>query len=905
MKNWYLKHRKLSYAILAVVVVMALMATGLNINVQQASIPEQYNKPLLLGQIGDTQVILTIGTVEAATTTDYQFNGDVAHDTAVMQSALDTLPSIGGEIQILGTNGLSDNTVTFNATISRAINNVIISGVGNATSFAYDGSNPVFSAGSQSGWTFRDFKTDAGGINYSSSANYVLENITIGASYHAYLTSGNATFTTANATTLNATTATIDTLSSDTGRGATYVIACSDSPAVWKNQAVATLTGTDDQSIINTYLALGDVFIAPGTVAINDYISVPANRIFTCQPNMTTINLANAAHSVLTGDAASGQKDIAIADASGFSPGDYLIMSDDDNCGMYLVDTVVSNTITTTTNLQVQYDVSANAEVWQVYPSIVITGSNVTVSNFKIEGNRDNRIYGRTVPGNGVYYNATMAFDSSLSTKPWNESDGAVVIIDSGAAIDNVHIEHNSMDSMSTMGIVAYSVTNPVTNIYIEYNTLSDIGDKGILQTGDNGSYGYFINHNNINGTGKAVGVTPPATAGYGDGIQFHQNCATEVILESNILRDLGRAGMELTYNASGTEKWVIANNQIYDWGNLTFTSTTENLRRFAIKVYGVAEIIGNIMDCEQSAQVAGLNRIGGITTAGDNASVNIIGNKIKNISPQYNCYPIYGYNLTNSNICDNEISGVGSDNNNRTVIYFDSTGIFENVNISGNQVSTTEDMYVFFAVDIDSPQDANKITITENNVTLSRTISKTGIGLNSTGTYNDVLVANNNINSQDAASLCVATTGTYNRLRVYGNNYLVKGEIRTISKAITAGVQNTVTSIQNNFGGNVVITEAYVSITAAASATNPTYDMGTDDDGAGAPSVGNNLFEAIPDTAGYYRATSNGLGGDASGVLIQPIIWPTTGNDWVNFIITDADGADTAGIIYITVTGL
>jgi hypothetical protein len=28
------------------------------------------------------------------------------------------------------------------------------------------------------------------------------------------------------------------------------------------------------------------------------------------------------------------------------------------------------------------------------------------------------------------------------------------------------------------------------------------------------------------------------------------------------------------------------------------------------------------------------------------------------------------------------------------------------------------------------------------------------------------------------------------------------------------------------------------------------------------------------------------------------------TGNDWVNFIITDAAGADVAGTIYITVVG-
>jgi len=168
-----------------------------------------------------------------------------------------------------------------------------------------------------------------------------------------------------------------------------------------------------------------------------------------------------------------------------------------------------------------------------------------------------------------------------------------------------------------------------------------------------------------------------------------------------------------------------------------------------------------------------------------------------------------------------------------------------------------------------------------------------------SAGTANTII--GNDVRGNITAGIYSAGTGT---VVANNNGYIAPGEIRTISVAITAGVQNTVTSIQNTFGGDVLIIEAYVMISAAASATNPTYDMGTDDDGAGAPSVANNLFDAIPDTAAYYRALSNGLGGDASGVLIQPILWQAVGNDWVNFIIVDAAGADTAGVIYITVIG-
>lgn len=135
----------------------------------------------------------------------------------------------------------------------------------------------------------------------------------------------------------------------------------------------------------------------------------------------------------------------------------------------------------------------------------------------------------------------------------------------------------------------------------------------------------------------------------------------------------------------------------------------------------------------------------------------------------------------------------------------------------------------------------------------------------------------------------------------VFRNNigYIAPGEMRTISKAITGGAQNTVTSIQNTFGGDVYIVRAYISLTAE-SADAPTYDMGTDDDGAGAPSVGNNLFEAVADTIGYYSSTVAASGGTQT----VPIVWPTTGNDWVNFIITDANGAATAGRITIVVVG-
>jgi len=159
-----------------------------------------------------------------------------------------------------------------------------------------------------------------------------------------------------------------------------------------------------------------------------------------------------------------------------------------------------------------------------------------------------------------------------------------------------------------------------------------------------------------------------------------------------------------------------------------------------------------------------------------------------------------------------------------------------------------------------------------------------------------------NNIFSNNDLTYCSvkASISGVNTLVSGNTGYIGRGELRTISIAITAGNEHQVTSLQNLFGGDVLIVSAYLSITTAASASNPTYDMGTDDDGAGVPSVALNLFDGVADTVGYYSAQVAGSG----GTLTVPILWQATGNDWVNFIIEDANGADTAGVIYITVIG-
>ncbi len=102
------------------------------------------------------KVILSVGMAgEAyAATPDYICDG--TDDNVQIQLAIDALPATGGKVIIFGGN------FNFGAIVSRAINNVVIEGSGKSTYFAHDGATPLFSVGAQTGWVFKDFRTDAG-----------------------------------------------------------------------------------------------------------------------------------------------------------------------------------------------------------------------------------------------------------------------------------------------------------------------------------------------------------------------------------------------------------------------------------------------------------------------------------------------------------------------------------------------------------------------------------------------------------------------------------------------------------------------------------------------------------------------------------------------------------------------
>lgn len=129
--------------------------------------------------IGKLPTFIIGNKVTAAGIADFTCDG--FNDNVQVQNALDLLPSaVGGKIQMLAGN------YVFAGGVSRAINNVTIEGLGRSTYIAWDGLSNLFDLGATDYWHFKNLRLDAGGINFGTATNYILENVWIGARYYEY-----------------------------------------------------------------------------------------------------------------------------------------------------------------------------------------------------------------------------------------------------------------------------------------------------------------------------------------------------------------------------------------------------------------------------------------------------------------------------------------------------------------------------------------------------------------------------------------------------------------------------------------------------------------------------------------------------------------------------------------------
>ncbi len=167
-KSWVSSHK---------VVVSLLLLTAVLLAVVPVQVGWQQGGDGVVPKLIGGVPTITIGSASAAGTADYTCDG--VQDNVQFQAALNALPATGGRISVLAFN------YSFAATVTRAINNITIEGVGLSSYITYNAANAIFSAGAQSGWVFRNFRTDAGGITVAGSTAYTVENVMVTATYMA------------------------------------------------------------------------------------------------------------------------------------------------------------------------------------------------------------------------------------------------------------------------------------------------------------------------------------------------------------------------------------------------------------------------------------------------------------------------------------------------------------------------------------------------------------------------------------------------------------------------------------------------------------------------------------------------------------------------------------------------
>jgi len=162
----------------SVAAILAMFMTAFPIHIEQAiDYPE--NVPVI--RIGRGDTTLRIGNIVAADVADYTCDG--TDDDVQFQAAVDALPAIGGQIWVeAGTYNFAAVT-----TVTRAIDNVSVIGVGGAVDFNTDDVTAAFMAGGDY-WLFSNLQVDAGGIDMGATTDWMWLNVEVDGTYYSLLT---------------------------------------------------------------------------------------------------------------------------------------------------------------------------------------------------------------------------------------------------------------------------------------------------------------------------------------------------------------------------------------------------------------------------------------------------------------------------------------------------------------------------------------------------------------------------------------------------------------------------------------------------------------------------------------------------------------------------------------------
>lgn len=157
---------------ISIAVVIIVLATFFPVHLERSNF---YNGLFQLGQGGYR---ITIGNLVGASDADYTCDG--TDDNEQFQAALDALPTQGGQIFVVD---VGNYTWADEETVTRAIDNVTIIGVGAGVNITGDGVTALFATGGDN-WLFSNLRLDAGGLNMGSTSDWMKLHVIEGATYY-------------------------------------------------------------------------------------------------------------------------------------------------------------------------------------------------------------------------------------------------------------------------------------------------------------------------------------------------------------------------------------------------------------------------------------------------------------------------------------------------------------------------------------------------------------------------------------------------------------------------------------------------------------------------------------------------------------------------------------------------
>lgn len=175
----FLKRRYIAYSFVILLVSILAIGGNINVNVDNPFSPNG----LKIGNF----ITVTIGTDQAyaAGTPDYTCDG--VDDDVQFQAAMNALPAGGGELEVLGGTYVFANLTS----VTRAIDNVTITGVGRGTYFTGDAVTALFICGGNY-WKFQNIRTDAGSITTGATTGWQMINVDLNGTLYSYADPSNS-----------------------------------------------------------------------------------------------------------------------------------------------------------------------------------------------------------------------------------------------------------------------------------------------------------------------------------------------------------------------------------------------------------------------------------------------------------------------------------------------------------------------------------------------------------------------------------------------------------------------------------------------------------------------------------------------------------------------------------------